>query len=79
MSAVIGHVSLVKIFILIEMIIQESLVLLILQGPIEAVVGVVWGIVWGLLLIILPPTPTPNVLLRVVLLLGRVLASQSSQ
>ena len=45
--------------------------MLILQGPIEALVGVVWGIAWGLLMIFLPQGPNPNALLRVVLLLGK--------
>ena len=45
--------------------------MLILQGPLEALVGVVWGIAWGLLMIFLPQGPNPNALLRVVLLLGK--------
>jgi len=49
---------------------QENLALLILQGPLEAVVGVVWGILWGLLMIILPPSPNPSILLRILLLVG---------
>ena len=49
---------------------QENLALLILQGPLEAVVGVLWGIGWGLLMMILPPRPNPSVVLRVLLLVG---------
>ena len=44
--------------------------MLILQGPMEALVGVVWGVVWGSLMVVLPPGPNPSVLLRLLLLLG---------
>jgi len=49
---------------------ESSLAMLILQGPMEALVGVVWGVVWGALMVVLPPGPNPSVLLRLLLLLG---------
>ena len=56
----------------------DSTAKLILQGPLEAVVGVVWGVAWGALVVMLPPMPdrsnnesaSPSVLLRVLLLFG---------
>lgn len=42
----------------------------ILQGPLEAVVGLVWGVVWGALVIFFPPQPQPNNQLRILLLVG---------
>ncbi len=49
---------------------QDNLYQLILQGPLEAIVGVLGGFIWGILVIFLPPSPHPSVLLRVVLLFG---------
>ena len=49
---------------------QGNLAKLILQGPLEAFVGVIGGLAWGVLVIFLPPSPNPSVLLRVLLLFG---------
>ena len=49
---------------------QDNLYQLILQGPLEAIAGVLGGFIWGVLVIFLPPSPHPSVLLRVVLLFG---------
>ena len=52
---------------------QPNLALLILHGPLEIVVAVVWGLLWGILITFLPPQPNPNPILRLLLLGGGAL------
>lgn len=52
---------------------SADLVSVILQGPLEAFVGVVFGLVWGVLAVFLPPSPSPSTLLRLLVLVGGAL------
>ena len=45
----------------------------ILQGPLEALVGVCWGLAWGALATFLPPQPSPSSALRLTILGGGAL------
>ena len=52
---------------------------MILQGPLEIFVGVVWGIVWGGVATFLPPFPTdgtqPSTFLRLIVMIGGALTA----
>jgi len=52
---------------------DADLASVILQGPLEAFLGLVFGLVWGILVIFLPPSPSPSTVLRVLLLGGGAL------
>lgn len=52
---------------------SADLVSVLLQGPLEAVVGVVFGLIWGVLAVFLPPSPNPSTLLRLLVLVGGAL------
>ena len=52
---------------------NPDLILLILHGPLEILVALVWGLTWGLLITFLPPSPNPNSTMRLVLLCGGAL------
>jgi NhaP-type Na+/H+ or K+/H+ antiporter len=52
---------------------SADLASVILQGPLEAVVGVVFGLVWGVLAVFLPPSPHPSTVLRLLVLVGGAL------
>ena len=51
----------------------ESVARAALQGPLEAVVGVVTGLCWGGLTVLLPAQPDPSPALRLLLLVGGAL------
>jgi len=52
---------------------NADLASMILQGPLEALVGLIWGLGWGALAIILPPQPNPSIVLRLLILGGGAL------
>jgi len=52
---------------------SADLASVILQGPLEALVGVVFGLFWGVLAVFLPPSPNPSTILRLLVLVGGAL------
>jgi len=52
---------------------SADLASVILQGPLEALVGVVFGLLWGVLAVFLPPSPNPSTILRLLVLVGGAL------
>jgi len=52
---------------------SADLASVILQGPLEAFVGVVFGLFWGVLAVFLPPSPNPSTILRLLVLVGGAL------
>lgn len=52
---------------------SADLASVLLQGPLEAFVGVVFGLVWGVLAVFLPPSPNPSTILRLLVLVGGAL------
>jgi NhaP-type Na+/H+ or K+/H+ antiporter len=52
---------------------SADLVSVLLQGPLEAMVGVVFGLFWGVLAVFIPPSPNPSTLLRLLVLVGGAL------
>jgi len=52
---------------------SADLASVILQGPLEAFVGVVFGLAWGVLAVFLPPSPNPSTILRLLVLVGGAL------
>ena len=49
---------------------SNDLASVVLQGPLEAFIGLVWGVAWGGLAVYLPPAPQPSTVLRVLVLGG---------
>jgi len=49
---------------------SADLASVILQGPLEAFVGVVFGLCWGVVAVFLPPSPNPSIILRLLVLVG---------
>jgi len=52
---------------------NADLASVILQGPLEAFVGVLFGLVWGVTSVFLPPSPDPSSLARILVLVGGAL------